>query len=147
MVGALGPRLDPAALEALRARPNVHFIGPVARDEVPSHLLALDCLLMPYLEDEWARHGSPLKFWEYLYAGVPIAASGYTALLDYPPPLVHFASPPERLAEAVSAALAAGTADRQERRSFALANTWDDRAAEFESLAERALAGRASRPL
>lgn len=141
LVGPVSPRLDGGALGSLLGRPNVHLLGARDRAEIPGCLVGMDCLLMPYVEDEWGRYGSPLKLWEYLYAGPPLAGSGYRVLAEHPPPEVHFASPPGRLGDAVQAALAEPGAARAERRRLALANTWDDRAARLVALAERLLAG------
>lgn len=145
LVGPVSPRLDGAALATLSACANAHVLPAVAREQVPGVIAAADCLLMPYVEDEWGRYGSPLKLWEYLYAGAPLAGSGYRVLAEYPPPLVHFASPPARLADVVAAALAEAPESRERRRSFALDNTWDERAGELAALAERAIASRADR--
>lgn len=141
LAGPVSPRLPAGALARLAGHANVHLLGAVPREALPAILVAADCLLMPYAESEWARHGSPLKLWEYLYAGPSLAGSGYTALAGYPPPLAHFASSPGTLPTAVAAALAEPDGAREQRRRFALANTWDHRAAELVGIAERLLAG------
>jgi hypothetical protein len=115
------------------ARPNVHTIGVRSREELPAYLAELDCCLVPYLEGDWSRHGSPLKLWDYLYAGPPVVGSGYLALLEYPAPLVHFAVGAQGFVGAIERALACD-GGRAERRAFALANTWQARAAQFEQL-------------
>lgn len=142
LVGPVSPRLDRALIAPLAARANVHLTGPRGREAMPHYQANLDCLLMPYVEDEWGRHGSPLKLWEYLFAGPPLAGSGYTALRELPPPLVHFASPPERLAETVATALAEDVGGSEARRRHALANTWDHRAEELDALVAGELAER-----
>ena len=134
LVGPVNPRLEPATLEALRARPNVRVLPAVGRELLPSYLTQFDCLLMPYREGEWGRHGSPLKLWDYLYAGAPLVGSGYLVLRDYPPPLVRFATGPRAFATEVGRALEAGDEGRDERRATALANSWEARADELERL-------------
>lgn len=142
LVGPPSPRLPPAALDGLRDRSNVRLVGRRARDELPAAMVAADCLLLPYLPGEWARHGAPLKLWEYLYAGPPLAGTGYDVLAGYPPPLVHFGEGPGGLAGAVGAALAEQADGSDRRRAFALANTWDHRARALTELVECALAPR-----
>lgn len=134
LIGRVSPRLDPAALDALAERANVKLLGPRDRAELPPYIAHLDCALLPYLEDEWGRYGSPLKMWDYLYAGPPIVGSGYLELQDYPPPLVRYARGTDEFVAAVAEAVDSGADTREARRSYALQNTWDDRARELEAL-------------
>jgi teichuronic acid biosynthesis glycosyltransferase TuaH len=137
LIGPVSPRLPPSELDPLARRPNVHLLGSRARHELPAYLRHLDCCLMPYQEGDWLRHGSPLKLWDSLYAGPPVVGSGCAALMDYP--LVHYASPAERLPDVVAAALRENGAGRDARRTYALANSWDRRAAELEALLDARL--------
>ena len=125
LVGPVSPRLPATALDGLRARDNVHLLGTRSRAALPSYVRQLDVCVMPYREDEWLRNGSPLKLWDYLYAGPPVIGSGCEALLDYP--LVRYASPPSDLPELAAEVLASEDLERDARRAFALANTWADR--------------------
>jgi glycosyltransferase involved in cell wall biosynthesis len=134
LVGPVSPRLDPGELRRLSSRDNVRLLGPLGREALPGYLAHLDCAVMPYREGEWARHGSPLKLWDYLYAGPPIVGSGYSVLREYPPPLVRYASGPEGFASEVERALAEPERGRDERRSMALDNSWDARAAELQGI-------------
>jgi glycosyltransferase involved in cell wall biosynthesis len=138
LVGPVSPRLRGSALAALRRLPNVHMLGTRTRHDLPAYLANFDCALMPYREGAWAHHGSPLKLWDYLYAGPPLVGSGYSALGDYEP-LVRFVSGSAAFAAAVQQALRDPQAGREERRAFALANSWDKRAAQLEALVEEHL--------
>jgi teichuronic acid biosynthesis glycosyltransferase TuaH len=137
LIGPVSPRLPRSPLDALVDRPNVHVLGTRTRQELPAYLRHLDCCLMPYQEGEWLRHGSPLKLWDSLYAGPPVVGSGCTALTDHP--LVHYASPPARLADAVDVALRENGSGRETRRAYALANSWDRRAADLRAMLESRL--------
>ena len=132
MIGPVSPRLPRTELHQLVERPNVHLLGARSREELPAYLSYLDCCLMPYRDDEWARHGSPLKLWDALYAGPPIVGSGYSVLADHP--FVNYASPPGRLPDVVAAALGENGDRRDLRRAYALENSWDRRAAELDRL-------------
>lgn len=135
LVGPVSPRLPSDRLARLRSRPNVHLLGARRRSSLPAYLVHLDCCLLPYRDNEWLRHGSPLKLWDYLYAGPPIVGSGCAALRDFPPPLVEFASGPSAFCTAVERVLDEDDATRAAcRRQLALANTWDDRAADLHRL-------------
>jgi hypothetical protein len=104
----------------------------------------MDCLVMPYREGEWARHGSPLKLWDYLYAGPPIVGSGYSVLREYPPPLVRYATGADAFAAEVERSLREPAWGSEERRSLALGNSWDARAGELEEIVRAAVAGQES---
>lgn len=132
LIGPISPRLPREELDRLARRPNVRLLGPRDRQALPAYLRHLDCSLMPYREDEWGRHGSPLKLWDALYAGPPVVGSGYVALTDHP--LVHYASPPARLPDVVAVALGENGAHRELRREQALRNSWDRRSAALERL-------------
>lgn len=136
LIGPESPRISADTLATLDAEANVVRIGTRSREALPAYLANADCLLIPYCDSSWSRHGSPLKLWDYLYAGPPIVASGYTILRDYPD-LVHFAETEEAFVEATARVLEEpGSAAA--RRAFALANSWDARATELERLLERA---------
>ena len=145
LVGPVSPRLSAASRAVLGSRPNLVVLGARPRDAVPGHLAALDCALLPYREDAWGAHGSPLKLWEYLYAGCPIVASGYEVLREYGA-FVEYVAPAD-LADAAAAAVAGrAPEDRAQRRALARATTWDDRAAELLRMAEPLLEGQAAPP-
>lgn len=134
LIGPVSPRLPAEELEPLARRPNVHLIGERDRDALPAYLRHLDCCLMPYRDSEWLRHGSPLKLWDYLYAGPPVAGCGCRALAEYP--LLEFADSGADLPTLVDRAMRAGDGGRAERKAFALANSWSHRAAALERLLE-----------
>jgi glycosyltransferase involved in cell wall biosynthesis len=133
LIGPLSARLPRAPLAAMERLPNVKFVGAVDRAALPAHLAALDCCLLPYRRGVWGDHGSPLKLWEYLYAGAPIVGSGYEVLREYGE-FVAYVEPgdlPAAVERALDTPDPAGVA---RRRRFALENTWDHRAAELVSL-------------
>jgi UDP-galactopyranose mutase len=110
----------------------VRLLGARPRERLPAYLAHWDVSLMPYLSGDWARHGSPLKLWDYLYAGPPIVATGYEDLREFPPPLAWFAPGREDFLAAVEAALRGALEGREQRRNLALGGSWDARAAELD---------------
>jgi teichuronic acid biosynthesis glycosyltransferase TuaH len=144
LVGPMSPRLSAGARAALESRPNIHLLGVRPRRMLPSYVTHLDCALLPYIDSEWTRYQSPLKLWEYLYARVPIVATGSLELKRYPPPLVEFAETGDEAVGHVARVLASGSKGCDLRRQFARANTWDARVDELDLLVDRALAQRTS---
>jgi teichuronic acid biosynthesis glycosyltransferase TuaH len=136
LVGPTSPRLDQETLAELSRRPNVHLVGSQPREALPAFVRHLDCALMPYGDREWLRYASPLKLWDYLYAGPPVVGAGCTVLRDYPPPLVRYSETREEFLDAVRAALSEPAEAAEERRRFALANSWDVRAAQLVQLVQ-----------
>jgi teichuronic acid biosynthesis glycosyltransferase TuaH len=140
-VGPLSPRLSASAQEALQARENIHLLGPRSREELPAYIRHLDVALMPYGDSLFTRYQSPIKLWEYLYAGPPIVGTGSVDLRSYPPPLVSYAENADDAPAMVEQALADPETGREERRRFALANTWHDRAMQLDALVDARLSG------
>lgn len=138
-VGAVSPRLSAPARRALAARANIHLLGPRTRAELPAYIRYLDVALMPYADSPWIRHASPMKVWEYLYAGPPIVGTGCPDLRRHRPPLVYYAERAGAALELVERALADPAAGREQRRQYALANTWQDRAAQLDAAVQRRL--------
>lgn len=139
-VGPVSPRLSAAAHTALAARSNIHLLGPRPRGQLPAYISSLDVALLPYVDDLWTRHQSPMKLWEYLYAGPPILGTGSAELRRYSPPLMYYGESADAALAMVERVLADPTAGREERRRFALANTWEDRAAQIDALVAERLA-------
>ena len=128
LAGPVNTRSDNAGLDALLELDNVHQFGPVSAADLPSWLSTFDCSLIPYTADEWQEFASPLKIWDYLYAGRAIAATGSPAMGEFPDGLVHYAHEPTGLSALVADALKGNTqAVRTARRAHALENTWDHR--------------------
>jgi teichuronic acid biosynthesis glycosyltransferase TuaH len=119
----VGPLLDPAHFEPLRALPNVYFFPPVSRAEVVALVTAADACLIPHVDSPLTRSMSPLKLYEYLAGGAPVAALDLAPIRDVSPRVVIR----DDLTEAIAAALALGRAPEQERRAFAQANSWRER--------------------
>jgi glycosyltransferase involved in cell wall biosynthesis len=119
----VGPMLDTAHFEPLRGLANVHFFPPASRVEVVALVAVADACLIPHVDSPLTRAMSPLKLYEYLAGGAPVAA------LDLPP--IRDVSPRvmirDNLTEAITAALALGRAPDPERLEFARANSWRQR--------------------
>lgn len=133
LAGALGDRAHVAAL----ARPsNVHLHEVVARAAVPGLLAAADICLIPHARTRLTTAMSPLKLYEYLAAGRPVAA------VDLPPlrglgPRVALAEGAEDFGAAVERALDMGPQPERERRRFLDGHSWHQRHEQVLGLALR----------
>lgn len=126
LVGPLSYGLDEEELARLRGLPNVEFAGAVTPEQAPAVMAGCDVGLIPYKLNEQTRHVNPLKVYEYLAAGLPVAATPLPELRQFEP-LVRLAGDADRFVAAVEEALAEGM-DAQAvaaRQAMAAANTWD----------------------
>lgn len=109
-----GPPRRPFA--TLRALPNVEFIGPLPREEVPRLLHGATAGLVPFRRTPLTDSVCPLKLFEYMAAGLPTISTRMTEMENL--------ASPARLcdnAEEFAAALRdAGEAGREERERLSL---------------------------
>jgi glycosyltransferase involved in cell wall biosynthesis len=72
LLGKVAPDADVSALKAL---PNVHFLGRKRYEELPAYCKGFDVALMPFVINELTLNANPLKVREYLAAGLPVVSS------------------------------------------------------------------------
>ncbi len=121
-----GPVTNPGHLAPLREQANVRFLGRVARDRVPSLMRAADVAVIPHRRTGFTRAMSPLKAYEYLAAGRPVAAADLPPLRQVDDRVV-LVGEGEDFVAGVRAALALGPASESARMSFVTANSWASR--------------------
>jgi glycosyltransferase involved in cell wall biosynthesis len=131
-----GPAGDRGHIAGLRRYANVELRPPMPRADVAGLLSIADVGLVPHVHSRLTAGMSPLKLYEYLAAGLPVAAT------DLPPmrgvdERVTLVPEGGDFTAAVRAALAAGRAGEGERLAFVAANSWRGR---HERMVELALA-------
>ena len=67
-------------VDALRALPNVHFLGAKSTPELAAYPQHFDVCVMPYVADDYTRYIYPLKLHEYLAGGRPVVGTRLPAL-------------------------------------------------------------------
>ena len=122
----LGSIVDRAAVDPLRRHSNVRIQPPVGRAEVASVIHAADVCVMPHRLNRMTTAMSPLKLYEYLAAGRPVAAS------DLPPvravdPRIVLVPEGHSFADGVDEALRRGPLTEPDRLAFIDANSWSRR--------------------
>lgn len=128
IVGPVSIPPDDEELRALRAMPNVHFLGQKPAEQVPYYIKALDVCLLPYRQNEWTRNISSLKLYEYMACEKPVVASDVPAAREFAE-LVYIVGSPAEAVPAVAQALAGHPEDiRRRQRQVAQENTWRRRA-------------------
>ena len=76
-VGECDPSTDVAPLKACS---NVHLVGPQGYNTLPAWLSNGDVALLPLQLNGYTRNMFPMKFFEYLSAGLPVVATAIPAL-------------------------------------------------------------------
>ena len=140
----LAGRVEDSALAALAALPNVELLGEIPHRRVAAFLAGLDAGLVPYRDTPLTRAIDPVKLYEMLAAGLPVAlrrlpsegaggrGSGAAALA---PPLVYPYDEPGALAATLVRARGEDSpALHERRREAARAESWERRAADLLAL-------------
>jgi glycosyltransferase involved in cell wall biosynthesis len=84
---------DPG-LAALARRSNVHLLGYRPYSVLPDYLRGVDVGLLPLKLNDYTRAAFPMKFFEYLAAGLPVVSTPLPALAEFSG--LHHAAPSGR---------------------------------------------------
>jgi len=122
----VGPPIDERHIAPLRGLPNVHIRSTVDRATLPGLVAACDVGLVPHLPSRLTSAMSPLKIYEYLAGGLPVAS------IDLPPlrgidRRVVTAPDSSGFANAVGRSLLLGPMPEAERQAFLDQNSWESR--------------------
>jgi teichuronic acid biosynthesis glycosyltransferase TuaH len=123
-----GPVADHGHLASLQGEPNVTLPGPLPRDRVAALVHAADACLVPHRRLPLTEAMSPLKIYEYLAGGGPVAATDLPPLRGIQGP-VTLVPPGGDFVAAVRQALAQGAMPEPDRRNFLERNAWSRRTA------------------
>jgi glycosyltransferase involved in cell wall biosynthesis len=131
-VGPVGPGDPRADISALEAVANVHLPGARPYRELPEVLRGAAAAMIPYAHNPLTASIFPMKVYEYLAAGLPVAATRLPSLEGVEG--VSLADDAAGMASALDELLAADTPERRVDRSRrAAAHSWEARLDEIES--------------
>jgi teichuronic acid biosynthesis glycosyltransferase TuaH len=133
LLGRVGDR---AALDPLGQVPNVRIEPPVGRVGVATLVSAADVCVMPHRWMQITAAMSPLKLYEYLAGGRPVAATDLPPVQAVHPSIVRVREG-ESFADGVADALARGPLAEDERLAFIEASSWQSRYRDLLRLALR----------
>jgi glycosyltransferase involved in cell wall biosynthesis len=119
------PEID-AALNELKGRRNVHFLGGKPSTEMMVYPQHFDVCIMPYGDDDYTKYIYPLKLHEYLAGGKPLVGTPIASLAPLGD-VVLLPKTAEEWSPAIQRALspAENTAERRvARQNFAKEHDW-----------------------
>jgi glycosyltransferase involved in cell wall biosynthesis len=122
----VGPIHDPGMLDPLRRHPNVWIQPEVGRAEVASVIHAADVCIMPHRFNRLTAAMSPIKLYEYLAGGRPVAASDLPPVRAVDTRIVRVPDG-HSFADGVEEALRRGPLGEADRLVFIDANSWSRR--------------------
>lgn len=125
----IGPELD--SLDELPELSNVHRLGAKPYAELPAYMAGATACLLPYRTTPRGVARDPIKLYEYLATGRPIASSPIPRAREFQACVTVSDGTPQGFAAACAAALLDQNAEQ--RRSVARANTWERRVSDLES--------------
>jgi glycosyltransferase involved in cell wall biosynthesis len=83
LIGRVGEGDPATALDELICHANIHLLGPRDYAVLPDYLRGFDLALLPCPINHYTRSMFPMKFFEYLAAGVPVVSTNLPALQDH----------------------------------------------------------------
>lgn len=127
--------LQTQQFKKLMQLPNVHLLPPVSYDEVIEHMKCFNLGLMPYDLSTWASYcESPLKLYQYWYAGLPIVSVNLPNI-RHETNLISIAKNSGQMIEQIQQEL---ETDKPElklmRKNIASKNTYDQRVVQIEKI-------------
>ncbi len=82
LIGQVGEGQQETRIDRLRL-PNVHLLGPRPYERLPDYLRGFDVATIPCPANPYTAAMFPLKFFEYLAAGLPVVAARVPALAEF----------------------------------------------------------------
>jgi glycosyltransferase involved in cell wall biosynthesis len=127
---------DIAILEKLK---NVHFLGQVPYEELPGYCKGFNVGLVPFKRNELTESVNPLKLYEYMAAGIPVASVGLPEVMEYKD-ITWIGDGKESFLKAVEAALSGLDEGMIRKREAILAELpWERKVEKISELIEKTL--------
>jgi hypothetical protein len=123
----IGPVADAEVVRQLKLIPGVHVQPPLEqRDLIAGLTRSVDVCIMPHHRTPLTESMSPLKIYEYVAAGRPVASTDIAPVRGIHKNVVLVADG-DSFADGVAKALAVGPMTESDRQSFLTENSWPSR--------------------
>ena len=114
-------------VQRLKKMENVHFLGYKKYDELPRYMRGLDVGLLPTLINQYTNSMFPMKYFEYLSSGLPIAATNLNFLKSIDLNGIKLVTLNKLFPEALEGAIGFKKYTIQEAFQLVNSNTWHAR--------------------
>lgn len=136
LIGDVGEGDPRTSVPELYERPNIHLIGPRAYDRLPQYLAGAAAAIIPAVHNKYTVSMFPMKFFEYLAAGVPVIATKLPALRDYAH-VAAFSDEAEGFRDRLAEAIAGDAPPLEQRLAAAKEQTYETRTRKMMALVKK----------
>ena len=82
-IGPTEDTKDQSKIKELRKRDNIYLLGYKKYESLPNYCAHIDVGWLPLLMNEYTKSMFPMKFFEYLAAGLPVVSTEIDSLKKY----------------------------------------------------------------
>ncbi len=138
LVGSIGEGDEDTDVSELKKRSNVFFLGPQSYQDLPGFMSCFDVGILPSRRNEYTEAMFPMKFFEYLAAGLPVTAVQIPSLIPYRS-LVTLCPDNKSFSKGISTALKSkdNLNEKEKRLDLARINSYVDRTNRMIDLLEK----------
>ena len=105
---------------------NVHFLGHRPYEQLPHYLAGMNVATLPTLINSYTASMFPMKYFEYLAAGVPVVSTPLTFTQTYESGLI-VAEDSSSFSDALALQINKGRISEQSSKDYVGDNTWQSR--------------------
>jgi glycosyltransferase involved in cell wall biosynthesis len=122
----IGPVSDPVVEQTLRSQPNIHLLGIILYEDLPSYVARFDVGTIPFVISPVTHAVRPLKLLEYMAMKKPAVSTPIAEIADWPGVLL--AATPQEFAARLDEALQMGgvVGDPDQVAQFLRESTWTE---------------------
>ena len=110
----------------LKDLPNVYFLGHKPYEQLPVYLRGIDVGTLPTLLNDYTKSMFPMKYFEYLAAGVPVVSTPLE-FTKQQSAAIQIGIDQTSTVEAIDRQLQRGKLSKEEGKFYVSANTWNSR--------------------
>lgn len=126
LIGEIGKGCPWCDTQLLTGIPNIHLLGYQPYQRLPEFLKNFDVAILPMARNKYTDSMFPMKFYEYLAAGLPIVSTRLPALAEFKH-LISFANSSEKFIQAINLNLNDSEKKLSERLKEAQKHTYKSR--------------------
>jgi glycosyltransferase involved in cell wall biosynthesis len=127
LAGPVGEADPTTNIKQLQDCSNVALVGSVPYEKLPDWLSHADVALLPLLMNDYTKNMFPMKFFEYLAAGIPVVASAIPSLMPFSDAALLVEPDENDFEKAINLALSGHGPSQPERLSLAYRHTYIQR--------------------